>query len=87
MLKKEISQLKESQKSIVPKKTKRKTPISNVKISAIDESIIDADWLISTPPEGTITRPASSITGEDFGYQAPAKKTTPPENDAQMSLW
>ena len=86
LLKKEINQLKELQKNVAPKKSKRKAITSNVKISAIDESIIDADWLISTPPEGTVTRPVSPTTGEDFGYQAPPKKTTP-ENEAQMSLW
>lgn len=86
LLKKEIDQLKDAQKNMPHKKLKRKSTQSNVKISAIDESIIDADWLISIPPEGTNTRPAPSAGGEDFGYQAPPKKATP-ENEAQMSLW
>ena len=86
LLKKEINQLKETQKNTPQKKTKKKNIQSSVKISAIDESIIDADWLISIPPEGTNTRPTPSTGVEDFGYQAPPKKTTP-ENEAQMSLW
>ncbi len=64
-----------------PAKRKRQ-----VKISAIDESLDDTDWLVSVPPPGTPTRPASSTTENDFGYQAPTRKSTP-ENDAQMSLW
>ncbi|MBR6639888.1 MAG: hypothetical protein IKL35_05950 [Muribaculaceae bacterium] len=57
-----------------------------VKISAIDESIDDTDWLVATPPPGTITRPTPATTDEDFGYQSPSRKQTP-ENDAQMSLF
>ena len=85
-LKNEIKQLKELQKSQSNRKSRKKQDVSPVKISAIDESIVDADWLISIPPEGTVTRPASSTNPEDFGYQAPPKKNTP-ENEAQMSLW
>ena len=86
LLKNEIKQLKELQKSQSNRKSRKKQDVSPVKISAIDESIVDADWLISIPPEGTVTRPASSTNPEDFGYQAPPKKNTP-ENEAQMSLW
>lgn len=86
LLKKEIKQLQELQKSNQNKKSRKKQEATAVKISAIDESIVDADWLISIPPEGTITRPTSASNAEDFGYQAPPKKTTP-ENDAQMSLF
>lgn len=57
-----------------------------VKISAIDESIDDTDWLVATPPPGTVTRPTPATTDEDFGYQSPSRKQTP-ENDAQMSLF
>lgn len=86
ILKKEITQLKEAQRNQLNKKTRKKHEVAPVKISAIDESIVDADWLISIPPEGTITRPTSTSNAEDFGYQAPPKKTAP-ENDAQMSLF
>lgn len=58
-----------------------------VKISAIDESLDDTDWLVATPPPGTVTRPTPATTDDDFGYQSPARKQTPPENDAQMSLF
>lgn len=58
-----------------------------VKISAIDESLDDTDWLVATPPPGTVTRPTPSTTDDDFGYQSPARKQAPPENDAQMSLF
>ncbi len=68
---------------VYEKPTKKKR---QVKISAIDESLDDTDWLVSVPPPGTLTRPASSTTENDFGYQAPTRKSTP-ENDAQMSLW
>lgn len=64
---------------IKPTKRKRKP-----KISAIDESIDDTDWLVAAP-----IKPSKSIVAESeapFGYQAPVKKQHP-ENDAQMSLW
>ena len=87
LLKKEIKQLKEDASKTHTKKNSKKERLNDnkVKISAIDETLDDADWLISVPPTGTITKPASS-TDNDFGYQAPPKKSTP-ENDAQMSLW
>lgn len=77
-LKKEIAKLKGDKGD--------KEDVQEVKISAIDESLDDADWLISIPPEGTQMRPSSSISDDDFGYQEPTKKTTP-NNEAQMSLW
>ncbi len=95
-LRKELEELK-SQKSVgltpisdldddetvaaIETKNKKK-----VKISAIDESLDDTDWLVSTPPPGTVTRPTPATTDEDFGYQSPSRKQTP-ENDAQMSLF
>ena len=77
-LKKEIAKLKGDKED--------KEDVQEVKISAIDESLDDADWLISIPPEGTQMRPSSSTSDDDFGYQEPTKKTTP-NNEAQMSLW
>ncbi len=56
------------------------------KISAIDESLDDTDWLVSTPPPGTVTRPVPSTTDDDFGYKSPIIKNAP-ENEAQMSLF
>lgn len=58
-----------------------------VKISAIDESLDDTDWLVATPPPGTVTRPTPATTDDDFGYQSPTRKQSLPENDAQMSLF
>lgn len=89
LLKNEIKQLKATIEEHVGIKNtkKRETKQSQkVRISAIDESLDDADWLISTPPSGTPTRPIPATTENDFGYQAPPKKSTP-ENEAQMSLW
>jgi len=57
---------------------------SRPRISAIDETIEDTDWLIATPPvkkkEQKVEQP------EDFGYREPTRKNTP-DNPAQMSLW
>lgn len=51
-------------------------------ISAIDESIEDTDWLVSTPPEVK----KSDEADEDFGYKNPQKgKNT--ENPDQMLLF
>ncbi|MBQ9077371.1 MAG: hypothetical protein IJY31_05960 [Muribaculaceae bacterium] len=71
-----------------PTQTAEKPPKKKrqVKISAIDESLDDTDWLVAVPPPGTPTRPSSPTSENDFGYQAPVRKSTP-ENEAQMSLW
>ncbi len=80
----EIEKLKKSNKG---SNTRRKDiSKSNVKISAIDHSLDDADWLISIPPEDSSLRVAQQGEDKDFGYQEPSRKKTP-ENDAQMSLW
>lgn len=67
------------------KNRKASSPQPSLKISAIDESLESTDWLVATPPEGTPTLPGMS-NDSDFGYKEPTHKT-PPENDAQMSLW
>lgn len=62
-----------------PKQKRKRKPT----ISAIDDSIDDTAWLVSTPP------PGKSIVAEpdpEFGYQEPVRKPTP-QNDAQLSLW
>lgn len=56
------------------------------KISAIDDSLDDTDWLVATPPPGTVTRPTPSTTDDDFGYKSPVIKQAP-QNEAQMSLF
>ncbi|MBD5245131.1 MAG: hypothetical protein HDS55_00055 [Barnesiella sp.] len=68
-----------------PRRRGRKSQQPSVKISAIDESLESTDWLVATPPKGTPTLPGISADTE-FGYKEPVHKT-PPENDAQMSLW
>ena len=86
-LKKEIETLKKQQKEELGDDLKNKSENnSEVIISAIDEALDDADWLIATPPEGTQMRSTSNSSDDDFGYQEPTKKTAP-ENDAQMLLW
>ncbi len=70
-------------KAAKPRATRKK---KQVKISAIDESLDNTDWLVATPPAGTSIRPSSKSDSDEFGYQAPTRKS-PPENDAQMSLW
>lgn len=62
-----------------------KKPRRKAKISAIDTSLDDTEWLMGTPPPDVVTKPASSLD-PDFGYQEPSRKSHP-ENDAQMSLW
>ena len=56
------------------------------KISAIDETLDDTQWLVGTPPEGMVAKTTAVTSDADFGYQEPARKT-PPENSAQMSLF
>ncbi len=62
-----------------------KKPKKKTKVNAIDSSIDDTEWLMGTPPDDVVTKPASNID-QDFGYQEPTRKSHP-ENDAQMSLW
>lgn len=60
------------------KQNKRKA-----KISAIDDSIDEADWLVAPADagKGIVIEP-----DPEFGYQPPARKPTP-ANDDQLSLW
>lgn len=81
-LRNEIEQLKKQISGVNVDETEK----SEVKISAIDESLDDSDWLISIPPEGTQMRPNADAVDENFGYQEPPKKTAP-DNEAQMLLW
>ncbi len=57
---------------------------SEVKISAIDESLDDINWLEPGPPKSA--KKQNNETEDQFGYKAPAKKVQP-ESDAQMSLF
>ncbi len=57
-----------------------------VRISAIDETIEETDWLIATPPAGKKTQPTRQEDSNEFGYKEPDRKITP-DHPAQMSLW
>ncbi len=63
----------------------RKQGKSKLKISAIDETLEDTDWLIATPPPAK-KRETKGDDEPEFGYKEPSRKTTP-DNPAQMSLW
>lgn len=75
----QLTDLPEPLTAPAPKK-RRKT-----KISAIDPTIDNTDWLLSTPPADASVKP-SQVSDADFGYQEPVRKTHP-DSDAQMSLW
>ena len=57
-----------------------------VRISAIDETIEETDWLIATPPAGKKTTQTRQEDSNEFGYKEPDRKITP-DHPAQMSLW
>ncbi len=57
-----------------------------VRISAIDETIEETDWLIATPPAGKKTPQTRQEDSNEFGYKEPDRKITP-DHPAQMSLW
>ncbi len=80
------SQLTGSVPSIkdIPEETKPARRKNKNKISAIDESVGDIDWLVAADEDDL--KPIVSEPDENFGYQEPAKKKQP-ENDAQMSLF
>ncbi|MDE6543393.1 MAG: hypothetical protein K2K76_05450 [Muribaculaceae bacterium] len=62
-------------------KKKRKPRARKPKLVAIDQSISESEWLLSSSPMPQDT----SMSG--FGYQEPPRRNTPPDNPAQMSLW
>lgn len=63
-------------------KNKKKKP----SISAIDDSIENADWLVAVPAVPS-KKPVPPRDDSDFGYREPERKPTPPDNPAQVSLW
>lgn len=68
------------------RKRRKKSKPAPTKISAIDETLDETEWLVATPPEGTVIKSVSIASDSDFGYQEPPRKQ-PPVNDAQMSLF
>ncbi len=65
----------------VTTKKKRKPRARKPKLVAIDQSISESEWLLSSSPMPQDT----SMSG--FGYQEPPRRNTIPDNPAQMSLW
>ncbi|MDE5942123.1 MAG: hypothetical protein K2H14_08440 [Muribaculaceae bacterium] len=74
---------KEKPKKAETAARKRKSKKGGVRISAIDETLEDTDWLLATPPAGSNEPKGES---NEFGYKEPARRQAP-ENPAQMSLW
>ena len=59
-----------------------------LKISAIDMSLDNTDWLSPFPSEDEIkANDIVSDSDSSFGYKPPVKKNNPPEDSGQMSLW
>lgn len=63
-------------------RSKKKKP----SISAIDDTIENADWLVAVPAVPS-KKPVPPRDDADFGYREPERKAAPPDNPAQMSLW
>lgn len=68
-------------KEAKPKSRRGRKP--KMKISAIDESITDTDWLVASPPA---RKKGEAEDAPEFGYHEPEHRPTP-EHPAQMSLW
>ncbi len=66
-----------------PAKKRKPRKAKQPAISAIDELIDSADWLLAPAPEQT--KPAEE-KDDDFGYKAPMRKS-PPAAEGQLSLW
>lgn len=79
LLREEIERLRKPESSTRQKRKK------TTRISSIDESLDDTNWLVSTPPEGINARP-TGVSDSEFGYQEPQHRDEP-NNPAQMSLW
>ena len=62
----------------------KSAPGQTLRISAIDESIEDTDWLVAAPPDPK--KKAEPEDDADFGYKAPSKKTQP-DAPGQMLLF
>lgn len=68
-------------KEAKPKSRRGRKP--KMKISAIDESITDTDWLVASPPA---KKKGEAEDAPEFGYHEPEHRPTS-EHPAQMSLW
>lgn len=67
-----------------PKRKSKRGRKPKPRISAIDDTIADTDWLVATPP---VKKKSSQTEAQnEFGYRGPDRKITP-DHPAQMSLW
>ena len=95
VLQQEITQLKNKsieEEDIVDSDNEKDNKSDNdeqtLKISAIDETLDNTDWLSPFPTEDEIkANDIVSDTDSTFGYKPPVKKNNPPEDSGQMSLW
>ncbi len=67
-----------------PKRKSKRGRKPKPRISAIDDTIADTDWLVATPP--IKKKNPQTETNNEFGYKEPDRKITP-DHPAQMSLW
>lgn len=72
--------------SVPDRKKESRTRKKKPSISAIDDSIENADWLVAVPATPS-KKPVPPRDDADFGYREPERKAAPPDNPAQMSLW
>ena len=72
--------------SVPDRKKESRTRKKKPSISAIDDSIENADWLVAVPATKS-KKPVPPRDDADFGYREPERKAAPPDNPAQMSLW
>lgn len=59
--------------------------ISDGDLAEIEEGFDTSDWMRTDPPQTSSMR--TGISESEFGYQAPVRKTTRGDNDAQLSLF
>ena len=76
-----VAPAEDAAKEAKPKSRRGRKP--KMKISAIDESITDIDWLVASPPA---KKKGEAEDAPEFGYHEPEHRPTP-EHPAQMSLW
>lgn len=76
-----VAPAEDAAKEAKPKSRRGRKP--KMKISAIDESITDTDWLVASPPA---KKKGEAEDAPEFGYHEPEHRLTP-EHPAQMSLW
>lgn len=76
-----VAPAEDAAKEAKPKSRRGRKP--KMKISAIDESITDTDWLVASPPA---KKKGEAEDAPEFGYHEPEHRPTP-EHPAQMSLW